>query len=179
MTPVPLATVDLGQTHLGQSARLRSEPASARHRLFSVGQLGQNPIAVSAACNHETWAVDPSEFEEPQARSRAVALACGGRGCGPRLTAVSSPSPVPVPLQGLAGTLDLLLDLAGHRAQSNSRAPRPGRLLGPLDQCGLPHSGSTCGLPHSGSTCAPNAVCSSVKLRARAGVDTARRDGKG
>ena len=123
--------MDLGQTHLGQHARLRSDPASPLRRLFSAGQLAQIPIAVSAACNHETWVVDPSEFEEPQARSRAVALACAGRGCGPRLTALSSHSPVLVPLQGLAGTLDLLLGLAGHRAQSSSRPPVQGDCSAP------------------------------------------------
>ena len=54
---------------------------------------------------------------------------------------------------------------------------RPGRLLGPLDQCGLPHRPvwPSIAIPRVH----PNAVCSSVKLRARAGVDTARRDDKG
>ena len=75
--------------------------------------------------------MDPSEFEVPQARSRAVALACAGRGL--RLTALSSPSPVPVQLQGLAGTLDLLLGPAGHRAhtgtgrKASAIPPRPDR----------------------------------------------------
>ena len=120
---VPQVTVDLAQTLPGQPARLRLDPAAPRRRLFSAGQLAQIPIAVSAVCIHETWVVDPTEFEELQATSRAVALACAGRGPVPRLIALSSHSPVPVPLQSLAGTLDLLLGLAARRAQSRSRAP--------------------------------------------------------